>query len=81
MTPYTNFYYFGFALYALLPVFLFFKFKLASKFWLVITTIFMLALQYAATKNIFVATNSEAAFAELALNKAKHIAILRNLSS
>ena len=57
MTPYTNFYYFGFALYALLPVFLFFKFKLASKFWLVITTIFMLALQYAATKNIFVATS------------------------
>ena len=52
MIPYTSFYYFGFALYALLPVFLFGRFKLTAKTWLVIATGFMLVLQYSANKGV-----------------------------
>ena len=53
MIPYTSFYYFGFALYALLPNFLFGRFRRTSMFWLVLATGFMLVLQYAVTKTMF----------------------------
>ena len=46
MIPYTDFYYFGFALLVLLPNFLLGWWKYISKFWIVIATGIMLALQY-----------------------------------
>jgi membrane protein involved in D-alanine export len=46
MIPYTDFYYFGFALLVLLPNFLLGWWKYISKFWIVMATGIMLALQY-----------------------------------
>ncbi|MBI5840237.1 MAG: D-alanyl-lipoteichoic acid biosynthesis protein DltB [Chloroflexi bacterium] len=62
MIPYTDFLYFGVSLYALLPALIAGLFKRAWKFWLVIATVFMLAVQYPHAREMF-----GAAIPELAL--------------
>ena len=53
MIPYTDFFYFGISLYALLPNFLFGWWKRTFKGWIVIATGFMLVIQYYVVKVIF----------------------------
>jgi membrane protein involved in D-alanine export len=58
MIPYTDFVYFGIALYAIIPNFLFGWMKRISKVWLVIATCFMLVIQYKVLITIFPNTST-----------------------
>jgi membrane protein involved in D-alanine export len=53
MNPYTDFFYFGIALYTLLPNLIFGWYRRSSQFWIVVATIFMLAIQYSVSKTVF----------------------------